>query len=46
MASDLGLHCLQRPVCPNIKDYYGICNSFSHSSKYVAYPVNIFLISP
>ena len=24
VASDLGLHCLLRPVCPNIKDYYGI----------------------
>ena len=23
-ASDLGLHCLQRPVCPNIKAYYVI----------------------
>ena len=22
-ASDLGLHCLQRPVCPNTKGYYG-----------------------
>ena len=22
--SDLGLHCSQRPICPNIKDYYGI----------------------
>ena len=23
-ASDLGLHCLQRPICPNTKGYYGI----------------------
>ena len=23
VASDLGLHCLQRPICPN-KGYYGI----------------------
>ena len=22
-ASDLGLHCLQRPICPNTKGYYG-----------------------
>ena len=22
-ASDLGLHCLLMPVCPNILDYYG-----------------------
>ena len=22
-ASDLGLHCLLRPVCPNTWDYYG-----------------------
>ena len=25
-ASDLGLHCLLRPVCPNTKGYYGISN--------------------
>ena len=25
-ASDLGLHCLLRPVCPNMKGYYGISN--------------------
>ena len=24
VASDQGLHCLLRPVCPNIKGYYGI----------------------
>ena len=24
VASDLGLHCLLRPVCPNIKGNYGI----------------------
>ena len=23
-ASDLGLHCLQRPICLNTKGYYGI----------------------
>ena len=23
-ASDLGLHCLLRPVCPNPKDKYGM----------------------
>ena len=22
-ASDLGLHCLQRPICPNTYGYYG-----------------------
>ena len=22
MVSDLGLHCLLRPVCPNTKNYY------------------------
>ena len=22
-ASDLGLHCLQRPICPDIYSYYG-----------------------
>ena len=22
-ASDLGLHCFQRPICPNTKGYYG-----------------------
>ena len=22
--SDLGLHCLLRPICPNISNYYGI----------------------
>ena len=22
-ASDLGLHSLQRPICPNVKGYYG-----------------------
>ena len=21
-ASDLGLHCLQKPICPNTKGYY------------------------
>ena len=25
-ASDLGLHCLLRPACPNIYGYYGISN--------------------
>ena len=24
-ASDLGLHCLQRPICPNTKGYYNRC---------------------
>ena len=24
VASDLGLHCLLRPVCPNTKEYYGL----------------------
>ena len=23
-ASDLVLHCLQRPICPNTQGYYGI----------------------
>ena len=23
--SDLGLHCLLRPICPNISSYYGSC---------------------
>ena len=23
-ASDLGLHCLKRPICPNTNGYYGI----------------------
>ena len=23
-ASDLGLHCLHRAICPNTQDYYGI----------------------
>ena len=22
--SELGLHCLKRPVCPNTKGYYGM----------------------
>ena len=22
--SDLGLHCLPRPICPNIQNFYGI----------------------
>ena len=26
MASDLGLHCLLRPVCPNPQDYSNILN--------------------
>ena len=25
--SDLGLHCLLRPICPNISNYYGTTNS-------------------
>ena len=25
-ASDLGLHCLQRPICPNTWGYYSIVN--------------------
>ena len=25
--TDLGLHCLLRPICPNISNYYGICLS-------------------
>ena len=25
-ASDVGLHCLQRPVCPNTEGYYGSDN--------------------
>ena len=24
VASDLGLHCLQMPICPNTKGYYGM----------------------
>ena len=24
--SDLGLHCLQRPICPNTYGYYGTYN--------------------
>ena len=24
MAFDLGLYCLQRPICPTTKGYYGI----------------------
>ena len=24
-APQLGLHCLLRPICPNISNYYGIC---------------------
>ena len=32
VASDLGLHCLLRPVCPNTKDKY---NSFLGSLKHM-----------
>ena len=32
-ASDLGLHCLLRPVCPNTKCYYGTCDSFANCSS-------------
>ena len=25
--SDLGLHCLQRPICSNTQSYYGMLSS-------------------
>ena len=39
-ASDLGQHCLQKPICPNTKGYYGIqkeifpyCDSFGSQQE-------------
>ena len=34
-ASDLGLHCLQRPVCPNSSGYYGIQSHYAIASLYL-----------
>ena len=28
--SDLGLHCLQRPICPNTLGYHGMCSLFGN----------------
>ena len=38
-ASDLGLHCLQRPICPNTLGYYGIQLMASHPYKNLTKPV-------
>ena len=32
VASDLGLHCLQWPICPNTKEHYGIPVIWSYKS--------------
>ena len=33
-ASDLGLHCLQRPICSNTSGCYGICYSYRVATHY------------
>ena len=40
--SDLGLHGLQRPICPNTLGYYGICTK---GKKDFFYFQNIYRLS-
>ena len=42
VASDLGLHCLQRLICPNTKGYYG--NGFFLASHILFLHTNDFIM--
>ena len=47
VASDLGLHCLLRPVCPITKDYYGMwindITMWQHSEQNDFFDICLFI---
>ena len=44
LASDLGLHCLLKPVCPNIYSYYSIISPDKESIELDKRNVQIFFL--
>ena len=48
VASDLGLHCLPRPVCPSTQGYYGIMKEFQTWPvfvRFLAYLYSSFILT-